>query len=168
MKRLLSILPVIICSFTLYGQSMSVSVSGNVNFNNLQYNISEAGEDFSSSLENETSIYINIEYSSVWEKWFNPNRKWKMNIHKTDINWNPEIIIEARRTGNGNRPWYRNGSVNIHDGTTYQSITNTPTYFFRGKDEVLNIPIAINLSGISLVMGAQSFETNIVLTVYDD
>ena len=149
-------------------QPLSIEINGTASFSNMQYNVSEAGMDFASSLESESQLYINIEYTSIWDKWFNPNTKWKINIQKTDVNWHPDIVIETKRTGNGNRPWYGQGSVNIHDGVTYQAITNTPTYFFRGRNEILNIPVSIKLSGISLVMGAQDFETNILLTVYED
>jgi hypothetical protein len=151
-----------------FSQSMSIGITGSSAFNDIQYDIKEAGTDFTTSIENESDLYIHIEYINFWDKFFSSNNKWKIHIQKADIDWNPNIVIETKRTGDGNRPWYRSGSVKINDGLTYQTITNTPMYFFSGKDEIFYIPIQIKISGISLTMGAKDFETNIMLTVYDD
>ena len=76
-------------------------------------------------------------------------------------------MLEAARTGSGYNP-DNNGNPNISDGESFQTITNNPTYFFRGKDQIAYIPFNLRLSGVSVTMGAQNYETNVVLTVYDD
>ena len=148
-------------------QPISVEVNGNATFNNLQFNVSEAGEDFAANIVSESNLEVSVVYTSFWDKKDNPNGKWRMNVHKTDINWNPDISLQIKRTGNGLK-FESTGNPNIHDGESYQPVSDIPVYFFRGKDQIVNIPVEIQLSGISLTMGAQNFETNILLTVYDD
>jgi len=168
MKRILTLLSLLLFTFSALCQSMKVEITGDVSFNNSQYTIGEAGEDFSPSIESESSIYLSVDYTNYWDKVFNPNRKWKIHVHKADIKWNQNLVIEAKRSGNGSRPWYGTGMVKIGDGINFQPITNAPTYFFNGRNEILNIPIVFKIRGASVVMGAQEFETNIILTVYDD
>lgn len=146
---------------------MVIEVDGNITFNNSSYIITEAGNDFPSSIENESSVYVSVLYSSFWDKYFNPNQKWKVDIQKSDLTWDQDLKLEAIRTGDGTRSWY-GGKSNISDGTTYQTITNTSNLFFKGKNEVNYVPLNFKLSGVSITMGAQDFETNIILTVYDD
>ncbi|MCG6189031.1 hypothetical protein [Maribellus maritimus] len=52
-----------------------VNITGNATFNRLLYNVSEAGEEFVSSLENESDLCLDIKYSNIGDKWLNPNRK---------------------------------------------------------------------------------------------
>jgi len=148
-------------------QDLKVAIEGNATFNNALYSIVEAGNDFNSSIESESSVFISILYSNFWDSKNNPNEKWRINVHKSDLTWHPNLMLETKRTGKGYKPAKR-GSPNIHDGDNFQIITNTPTYFFGGKDEIVYIPLDLKISGMSVVMGAQEFETNIVFTVYGD
>jgi hypothetical protein len=149
------------------GQGLKVSVEGDANFSGTTYTISEAGENFSASIASESSVYVSVESDDYWDKKNNRNKKWQIFIHKSDLTWDNNIDLEVKRTGKGNNVGNK-GNPNIHDGEDFLKISNTSTYFFRGKNEVAFIPIEIKLSGVSLSMGAKDFETNIVLTVYDD
>ncbi|HKI87646.1 MAG TPA: hypothetical protein VKA38_01375 [Draconibacterium sp.] len=162
-------IPIIFLLFSqfVFSQQMKLEIDGNITFDNSMYYITEAGNDFPSSIETETSIYISVSYDNFWDKKFNPNQKWRLYINKTDVNWNPDLILEVIRTGDGNHPGNR-GKTNIHDGTNYHNISNNPAYFFRGKDEISDIPISFRIIGLSITMGAQEYETNIVMTIYDD
>ena len=153
-------------TFAAFSQNMEIEVNGNITFDNSMFTITEAGNDFPASVENTNSVYVSLLYSSFWDKIFSPNRKWRINIQKADLIWDPNLTLEIIRSGDGVRPW--RGGINIHDGISYQTITNTPTYFFRGKNEVNTVPLDFKLSGVSVTMGATNFETNILLTVYDD
>ncbi len=168
MKKVIYLISVF-CVFhlTVTGQSMSIDINGNASFNNLIFDIKEAGEDFQPNIESESNLEISITYINFWDKKDNPNEKWRINVHKSDITWNSEINLQIKRSGDGNST-SKKSRIKLNDGENFQTITNTPSYFFRGKDEVENIPLDIQLNGISLAMGAQEFETNIILTVYDD
>lgn len=166
MKRLIFILFFLLMATFSFSQQMELQFNGNITFDNSNYSISEAGEDYQASIQNQSSLYISVEYSSFWDKLFNPNKKWNVSINKTDILWDSRLALEVRRTGNGSGSWGKN--VNINDGTAFQAISDTPIYFFRGKNEVYDIPITFRVSGASVTMGAKDFETNIVLTISDD
>ena len=165
MKKILCSFIVLFVTFFAYSQQMTIQVDGNVTFDNSLYTIMEAGNDFPASIENESALYVSITKFSGGN--YNANQKWKINILKSDLIWNPNLILEVIRTGDGRRP-DNPGNTIISDGTSYQTITNTSNYFFSGKSEIVNIPINFKLSGVSITMGAKNFETNIYLTVYDD
>ena len=165
MKRVIITYSLIIFSFISFGQQMEFQVDGNISFDNSGYSISEAGEDYLASIENQSSVYFSVLYTSFWDRLFNSNSKWSIHVNKTDVLWDNNLMLEIRRTGNGSNIWGRN--VNIHDGTRFQVISNTPTYFIRGLREVYNIPISFKISGASVTMGAKQFETNVVITVTD-
>ena len=145
---------------------MEISVSGNAIFDNSLYTVSEAGEDFAENIVSESNVEISVVQSSDSDKNNNNNQKWSINVYKTDIDWDSNISLQIKRSGDGKKT-KGNGNTNIHDGENYRDVTDVSTYFFQGKAEIINIPIDIQLSGISLIMGARDFETNIVFTVYD-
>jgi len=167
MKKAFPVILILLTSFYCFGQGLKVSIEGSANFSGSAYAITEAGENFSSSVESESSVYISIESEDYWDKKNNRNKKWRVFVHKSDLMWDNNLRLETKRTGKGQKI-EKKGQPNIHDGDDFMTISNTPTYFFRGKDEVAYIPVEIKLRGISLTMGAKEFETSIVLTVYDD
>lgn len=167
MKRVqYSILFLLLLNFA-WGQELKVTIEGNTTFDNSQYSIREAGEDFSSSIESESYVYISVLYSNYWDKKNNPNKKWRIYIHKSNLSWDTNLTVDAKRIGKGHN-LKNKGNPNIYDGDNYQTATNTPTYFFGGKGEITYIPVNLKIDGISVVMGAKEFETNMVFTVYDD
>ena len=145
MKNIIFILFILTLTKFVSGQQMGIEIEGNINFDNSLFTISEAGEDFPSSIETESSVFISIVSSNYFDKKDNPNGKWNVSIHKEDFNWDTNLLLEIRRTGNGTKQ-SKNGNVNIHDGRNYQEITNTTSYFFRGKSEITDIPIKLKLS----------------------
>jgi hypothetical protein len=167
-KNLFSILIFTVAMATnSFGQILKVEVDGEARFTSFQNYTLEAGNDFPSSIESESEVQISMVYNNLLDIRNNPNQKWRLTIQKSDLTWNPALNLEARRTGNG---YKRNSSGNptITDGMTWQVVTNNPVYFFRGRDEIIYIPIKLKVNGYSLTMGASDFETSIVLTVYDD
>lgn len=168
MKKLLLPLFFMIFAIGAAGQQLKIELEGSANFDNSNFSVSEAGEDFPSSIESETSFFISVLYTDDnLNRNKNPNTKWNIKVFKTDLNWHNDLTLEAIRTGNGQRIGNQ-GNPNIHDGEINQLITNTPTYFFQGKGEIVHIPVSFSLSGFSLTMGATAYETRVVFTVYDE
>lgn len=148
-------------------QDLMVQTEGEADFGHSLTPISEAGLDFPSSLEAESSVYVSVIYDNLLDKKNNPNDKWRVHLHKIDMEWNQELSLEARRTGSGYKP-DNPGNPNIRDGDNFQPVSNIPAYFFRGRGEIVQIPVALQLRGFSVTMGASDFETSLVFTVYDD
>jgi len=145
-------------------QEMYVRVEGVVAFDGSNFTINEAGEDFASSIESESSLVVSVDSNDEMDKSMNPNRKWRIDILKEDLIWEGDIQLEIIRTGDG----YSENKNKIYDGTSYQVVDEISRYFFRGRGVISEIPIQLRLSGFSVTQGAQDFETNIVLTIYDD
>ena len=84
---------------------------------------------------------------------------------KSDTSWDSRLIITARRTGTGT------GSTNFSttNGTTSQTITNTPTYFFETRPgsgtAVSNIPIQYLITGYTVLLPVKAYTTTILYTV---
>lgn len=166
-KQVLKLIGIVILPCVVNGQQLVVQVEGDVYFNENLPVISEAGNDYSTSLEKQSALNVSVLYDDQLNKKKNPNDKWRILVHKQNMEWNNELVLEARRSGTGlkiDNP----GSPNINDGENFQQITDIPTYFFRGMGEIAQIPVALKLAGFSLTMGARDFETSIVFTVYDD
>jgi hypothetical protein len=150
------------------GQQLKIELEGNATFDNSNFSVDEAGEDFPSSIESETSFFISVLYTDDnLNRKKSPSTQWNIKVFKSDLTWNNDLRLETRRTGRGQRVG-QPGNPNVHDGDNNQLITNTSTYFFRGKGEVAYIPVTFNLSGFSLTMGASTYETRVVFTVYDE
>lgn len=166
----------LILQFLSLGQGMQIDLQGAVIFNNSLFTINEAGEDFAATLTSEATTLVSVASGNIWDKKTNPNKKWRVEVNKIDVNWDDNLILEIRRTGNGiaqaNNNGNGKGSGNkkgkVQDGTVFMPVTNNSTYFFKGRDFVSNIPIDFRVSGLSIAMGARDFETDIVFTIYDD
>lgn len=167
MKKLHFIAVAFLFSLFASGQDLKIEVEGIANLSGAVANIAEAGENIAGSLESENAVFVSVLNSDYWAKKNNNNRKWRIFVHKTDLTWNNTLQLEVKRSGNGYKP-ESNGSPLLQDGENYLDISNTPTYFFKGKNEVAYIPIDVKVSGLSLTLGAKQYETNIVITVYDD
>ena len=149
------------------GQAMIVQLNGGINFDNSQLSITEAGLDFPSSIVSEPTVTLSVLFNDQSGGKTNPNQKWQIFINKSDLVWNSGLTVEAIRTGPG-QVVDSHGTTTIVDGDNYQQITNVPAYFFKGRSEIAYIPLQFRVNGLSVVLGASSFETSIVLTVYDD
>lgn len=150
-----------------YAQQLKIELEGEAIFDNSGLLISEAGEDFPSFLESDVPLHLSVKYIDSWNKMNNPDNRWNIQVSRSDIIWHPDLIMEVRRSGNGYVP-DSNRNPNIHDGDIFQAVTNTTGYFFRGKGEVVYIPLELQLKGLSVIMGAGTFETSIIFTVYDE
>lgn len=166
-RRLLIIICLAFSPFLVKGQQLTVQIEGDVYFNENLLTINEAGNNYPSALEAQSSVQVSVLYEDQLNKKKNPNEPWRVFVHKQNMEWNENLSLAARRTGSGSRLG-NPGNPNIHDGDNFQQITNNPTYFFRGRGEIVQIPLAMELSGFSLTMGARDFETRLVFTVYDD
>lgn len=166
-KQVLTLIGIGLLPCVVSGQQLVVQIEEDVYMNENLPAISEAGTDYSSALETQSVLYVSVLYDDQLNKGKKPNEKWRVFLHKQDMEWNDALILETRRTGSGSR--YNNpGNPNISDGENFRQITNNPAYFFRGRGEIVQIPLALKLNGFSLTMGAGDFETSLVFTVYDD
>lgn len=168
MKKSILTLGIIVLALLSKAQPMQLEVNGVAAFDRNSFTISEAGSDFASNIEVESDILLTVDSGDEWDKRNNPNRKWKIEVRREDISWDDKINLEIIRNGNG---YWKNNKGNeghIYNGTNYQSVNVNSSYFFGGKGLISDIPVHLRLSGFSIVNGANDYETNVVLTIYDD
>ncbi len=167
MKNLLGI-TLVFLAFWANAQQMEIQLDGVAMFDGNNFMVSDAGSDFSSNIECESSLLLSINSGDEWDERNNPNRKWKIEVRKEDMNWKDAVKLEIVRKGNGMWQNNKGNSGHIYNGTNYQAIDNTSSYFFGGKGLITDIPIQLRLSGFSIANGANDYETNVILTIYDD
>lgn len=168
MKKNILIMFLLLMALLSNAQSMEMEVTGTATFDQNSFAIIEAGNDFSSSIEIDSDLLLTIKSGDEWDERNNPNRKWKIEVRREDISWSDAINLEIVRSGNGYWKNNKGNSGHINNGTNFQSVGNNSSYFFGGKGLISDIPIQLRLSGFSIVNGANDYETNVILTIYDD
>ncbi|HFA52186.1 MAG TPA: hypothetical protein ENJ95_24475 [Bacteroidetes bacterium] len=141
-----------------------INVTGEWNYSVSVNDITEAGNDFQgtySSASNQVLIDVR-QRNFFFDLFFNYN--WRVDIRKSDIDWHPNLVLSARRTGNGS-PLFFSGNVN--GGTTYQQVSNANQSFFSGNRSRLDIPVQYRISGVSVLLPAKAYTTTVVYTVTD-
>ncbi len=167
MKKIIYSVVFLLFSLFTFAQQMKLEIDGDITFNKAEYNIEEAGTDFSPTVKSSSRFNVSVSFLNYWDKFFDSGKRWRIDVNKSDVYWDPRLNIEIARTGNGSS--HRHGKrKQIFGGTQFQPVLNNPGFFFRGQNEIYNIPIKFKISGISATLGAKELETIIVFTVYDD
>lgn len=168
MKQIFSLIFFLLMVVPGWGQQLSLSVQGDVNFGSATYSVSEAGNDFAATMESNSASFLSVSYVNWWDRWRSTEVLWRVHVSKSEIEWSPDLNIEIKRAGAGTRDSWWGPSPELTHGDNYQPISNNPSYFFKGRYGANNIPLNFRLSGASLTMGAKQFSTRVVFTVYDD
>ncbi len=136
--------------------SQRITFTGNLTWAPIIPNtlISEAGNDYSGTISSAANqIFIRIRGLN--------GSPWRVDISKSDTNWNSSLILRAQRTGNGI------GGFGISGGTIAQTITNFNTPFFSGNNNINSIPIQFHITGYSLLIPAGTYSSSVIFTLID-
>lgn len=152
-------------SFVFVSKSQTINVTGNPVFPTSGLTLTEAGNNFTTSVTSSIGSYIDISHTSNNLR-RSGNFDWRVKIHKSDVKWNSILVIQARRTGNGTANTSRNNEY-ISGGTNFQNVTNVPVTFFSGGAVRDDIPISYKINNISVLIPADDYETTIYYTIYD-
>jgi hypothetical protein len=110
-----------------------------------------AGSDLNSTYESsENAAAINITADSTWS----------LNVKKSDVNWNRDLLLYVKRTSSGS-----GGSVS--GGTSYLQLTDIDQFFFTGSSSVSEINLQLKLSGMSIQISPANYSTKVYFTVQD-
>ena len=157
MKRLPLLIFLLLIIPSIYAQSLTVSPGWSVSIP--ASTIAEAGLNYT------TTTITSAVSQSLINITAGKNAPHYIYIQKTDISWDPSLIISLRRSGNGSSP----GGSTITNGTTFQQITGTVTYFFElslgGSRNYNSIPIQYQISGLSVLLPAKTYTTTLLFTV---
>ncbi len=111
--------------------------------------VSGPGSDLIDTYESATNqVLINVN---------GPDRTWRVDVHRVDITWHSDFILEVRRQANNQ----------IIGGLTYQIITPVAQQFFRSNNRrrVNNIRVQFRLSGVSININPNTYSTTVVYTL---
>jgi hypothetical protein len=159
MKKITVILIVLITNFAF---SQEIKVKGKWDREFSVSDIKDVGSDYDAyylSDEDQSKLSVSSENSEKQEDLY---ADFKIYVSKDDDEWNPNIIIQVRRTSNGT-----NNNLNIFSGTEFQTVTDSPIYFFNTIGEQIDVPIQYKVIGLSVLLPAESYSTEIVFTVLD-
>lgn len=92
----------------------------------------------------------------------------KVSVHyQPNPSWNNSLILSAKRTGNGTTLCLL---CTLTGGTAYLPLTQTAVELFRIQAVLAlasysNIPIQLQLSGVSVTVPASSYQSRVVFTI---
>ena len=122
--------------------------------------INGAGNDYNEfyvSREDESEITVSSNPKSKQDDLY---ANFKVFVHKEDDEWHNNLILQIRRTSNG-----RNNNNNIFSGTEFQTITNNSSFFFYTIGKQDKVPIQYKILGLSVLLPAETYSTEIIFTV---
>ena len=119
MKKLPILLLLLLIIPSMYAQSLTISPGWSVSIP--ASTITEAGLNYT------TTTITSATSQSLMSITAARNTTHTVYVQKTDVSWDPSLIISVRRSGNGSAP----GGSSITNGTTFQQVTGTATYFFE-------------------------------------
>ncbi|MDQ1097887.1 MULTISPECIES: hypothetical protein [Chryseobacterium] len=142
-------------------QQMTIAVSGN-NWAPAIPAITEAGNNYSGTYESAANqILLSVSVPLLLGSG-------KVSVHyEANPTWNNSLILRTRRTGDGTTTCVL---CTISGGTTYQNITLTSTELFRVQAVLSlasysNIPIQLELAGVSVTIPAATYQGRVVFTI---
>lgn len=136
--------------FSTLSTAQTIRITGDWNFSIPSSDIKEAGEDFSGSYEsNLNQVYIDVE----------SNKTWTVLVQKNNIDWNNDLRIYVKRSGDGI------GSKKVTGGKNYRRIRNKSNNFFKGDKDRLFIPLQYKVDRVSVTIPANTYIVEIVYTL---
>lgn len=146
-------------------QSQRTLTVGGTNWTVTIPSITEAGDNYAGTYESSTSQII----LAVSVPLLLTNGKVSMHYTANPV-WNSNLILSAKRTGDGTTTCV---ACSISGGTTYTTIPPTADIELFRITAVLalasysNIPVQLQLSGVSVTLPAASYNSQIVFTISD-
>ena len=159
MKKQFTIIPILLVlfSFTVLFpnevSSQSIKITGSwdesVDTTDLQ---GGAGTDLISTYESVSNV-CDIDITGGAKK------NWRVDVNKTDTLWHANLHLYVRRTSDGT------GGGTITGGTAYQEITDINQTLFSGYDNLRDITIQYQLTGVSVQILPNVYTTTVNYTI---
>lgn len=158
MKKIIIFTVILLLANQIYSQTLTITGSWTSTL--ATSNITEAGLDYSSTYNivssvSQSLLTVNSAKNSVAFVY----------VQKSDTSWDTRLILSALRTGSGTG----NNGFSVTNGTTYQTVSNVPTYFFEVRPNVgtrvSNIPIQYKISGFTVLLPVKAYTTTLLYTV---
>jgi hypothetical protein len=86
---------------------------------------------------------------------------WRVDVKRTDSTWHNDFTLSVKRTGDGA------GGGSISGGTAYQAVGTSDSAFFSGAGDRSDVPVQLELSGVSVQVAPNTYSTSVTYTVVD-
>jgi len=157
------------------GQWTGITLTGEWNLNINQGDLeggagSNLRSTYTSNQDQVTIEFFALYFSGGWHTW-----NWAVDIHKVDVTWHSNLLLDVRRTGDGQ---CNQADYSISGGISYINITDTDIEFFRGRIRgqgswfftyfrAWDIPVQYRVRGVSATLPSQIYTTTIYYTIRD-
>lgn len=136
---------------------ISISVTGSPVFDTSSLLVTEAGNDFSASVnELQPNTFINVTHSTN-------NYNYAVYVNLTEQIGTTRLLVQ--RAGNGTRPGGGGGAGQISGGTNPIELSTLSQLFFTGNRDRVNIPVQFSLQNISVTNPAGTLVYSVLFTV---
>lgn len=146
------------CSCMYCTAQLGITVTGSWSTVLPVASVTEAGNDFQATYTSAANQVLLNFFKIQGNSPFN----YRIDIRKSDIDWNASLKLYARRSGDGNP---LTGNTGISGGTTFQLLTNTNQLFFSGYRGRDNVPVQFQLTGVSVLIPAKTHTTTVIYTI---
>lgn len=152
----------------LTGCSQNISANPGWSVSVPASSINEAGLDYSlspNSLSNQTLISVTSIPGSFGAG------SYQVFVQKADVVWNANLKLNVLRTGAGTGSGFFGGG-SINGGLSEIELSNNAQLFFSGNagffgSSRTNVPIQYQITGLTVLIPAQSYSTTVIYTVTD-
>lgn len=118
--------------------------------------VKKAGDDFKNNkAKKRLKGRLKISFPNQFGQYY---QYWTVEVRREDIHWDNRLSIWARR---------KNNTSGVYYGSYFRKIHICDDFFFNGYGSKNNIQIEFELRGLSVVIPADTYETEIIFTVMD-
>jgi len=148
MKNIVFIILTLFFFQSVYAQS--ISITGQWNYTIPTTDITEAGKDFSGTYTSSVNqVFLDINHPHIW----------KISVKINNIDWDDNLRVYVRRTGNG---W---GSGRISGTQNYKQTNNKGSTLINGNNLRYDVPLQYQIRNVSVTIPAHNYIAEIVYTL---
>lgn len=125
-----------------------------------------AGEDFISTLtsnEDQSKITMEVGPADFYYMFLN---SWSLSVERSGGNWDNDLELYIRRTGSGQSVGFF--FANISGGESFVRVNKSSREFFHGNGYRYDVPVQLEIRGISLTLSTDTYSTDLIFTVIDN
>jgi hypothetical protein len=146
-----------------YSQGQKIEVNSDWSLKISSSDILDAGLDYPTSYMSKTGkIRFDITHNKSKER---DGYDWSISIQKSDLFWDNQLKIFAKRTSDGLAYSNSNYPHSVGGGEVFQEITDFNQFFFSGLRGLTDIEIQYKLEGVSVLIPAEKHEAEIIYTI---
>ena len=118
--------------------------------------IKRAGDDFKNNkAKKRLRAKLKISFPNQFSQYY---QYWTVEVRREDLHWDHRLSIWVRR---------KNQVAGVYYGSYFRKVHSCDDFFFNGYGSKNNIQLEFELRGLSVLIPADDYETEIVFTILD-